>query len=77
MSDCLGLTSKMLSINQLKLDLPYKKVVEESIDTNGHVESGNEEEIDRTEDERRDQVFKSKKKAKKNSKSECLDRRVL
>ncbi|XP_063699171.1 U3 small nucleolar ribonucleoprotein protein MPP10 [Culicoides brevitarsis] len=62
LSNCLSLTSNLLSINQLKLDLPYEKVEEEEEPTNGHAESENE---DFEQEEVEEKVKKSKKKTKK------------
>lgn len=72
MTDCLGFTSNMLSINQMKLDLPYEKVEGETQTTNGHDGSENDEEMERDEDDKADKIVKSKKKERKSGKSEFL-----
>lgn len=62
----------MLSINQVKLDLPYEKVLEENEVGNGHEESGNKEEMDVNLEGKAEKRLKKKKKAKIGGNSECL-----
>lgn len=62
----------MLSVNQVKLDLPYEKVLDENEVGNGHEESENEEEMDVNLEEKAEKRLKKKKKAKIGGNSECF-----
>uniref|UniRef100_A0A336MGH9 U3 small nucleolar ribonucleoprotein protein MPP10 n=1 Tax=Culicoides sonorensis TaxID=179676 RepID=A0A336MGH9_CULSO len=67
-SDCLALTSNMLSINQFKLDLPYEKVIDdENVNGNG-IHDSDDEDSDDQENGLEEAPVKNKKKLKSKSK---------